>query len=98
MGRIAAILIVSASLSVLGLSSPAMATDARQAITLCEKNPNCSYNVTGGGVTLWVRDGDGKNTYVDCPPPGKGGTCTVVRGGGQVGKVLAPRASVLVAR
>ena len=58
---------------VVGFSTPALATDARQAIRLCEANPNCNFNVDDdGGVTLVVDD-----KVVSCPRKGE---CTCICG------------------
>jgi hypothetical protein len=58
--------VVAAALAGLGLPQPAQATDAREAIRLCDKNPKCSYNVRdNGSVDITV---DGNN--ISCPQEG----------------------------
>lgn len=52
-------------------SHPALATNARQAIRLCEKNPNCSYRVAdNGSVFINVKTSDGSH-QVNCPQEGQ---------------------------
>jgi hypothetical protein len=54
-----------------GTWSPAGATDARGAIKLCDKNPNCSYHVReNGSVTLSVANEQG-NQQINCPQKGE---------------------------
>lgn len=60
-------------------AQPSLATDTRTAIKLCDNNPNCDYRVSDTSVLLWVKDGKGGTTYVDCPAPGKSGECVAVR-------------------
>lgn len=76
------------------LTTPAAATDARGAISLCDaRGPDCSYGVhEDGGVTLVVNNG-GKQTVIECPLQGN---CSVLgRKGGKgtgtaVGSVFKP--------
>lgn len=60
-------------------AQPSWATDTRTAIKLCDNNPNCDYRVSETSVLLWVKDGNGGTTYVDCPAPGQSGECVAVR-------------------
>lgn len=60
-------------------AQPSLATDTRTAIKLCDNNPSCDYRVSDTSVLLWVKDGKGGSTYVDCPSPGKSGECVAVR-------------------
>ncbi|MFZ1772581.1 MAG: hypothetical protein WAT78_01330 [Rhizobiaceae bacterium] len=66
-----ALLIAALMLAPLAFTAPAFATDARQAIKLCDKNPNCSYNVRdNGSVTIVVADGAG-GKHISCPQEGE---------------------------
>ena len=58
--------IFAAMFAGIGLPQSAQATDAREAIRLCDKNPKCSYNVRdNGSVDLTV----GGN-HISCPQEG----------------------------
>ncbi len=60
-----------ASIGTLILPSMSFATDARTAIRLCDRNPNCSYTVTDAGdVDIFVGD-----DIILCP---QDGACTCV--------------------
>lgn len=61
------------------VAQPSWATDTRTAIKLCDNNPNCDYRVSETSVLLWVKDGNGGTSYVDCPAPGQSGECVAVR-------------------
>ena len=55
-----------AALIWLGSSLPAQATDAGEAIRLCDKNPKCTYNVRdNGSVDLTVN-----GNHINCPQEG----------------------------
>ena len=50
-----------------GFVTPAQATDAREAIRLCDKNPKCSYNVRDNGSVDLTVDGN----HINCPQEGQ---------------------------
>lgn len=59
--------ILFACLTLLALPSQAFATDARQAIRLCEINPNCTFYVDkAGDVSITVGD-----DLISCPQEGE---------------------------
>jgi hypothetical protein len=62
--------------------TPAPATDARQAMKMCDKNPNCDYRINGadGGMDLYVTGANGTTTTVACPQRGQ---CSCVDCGGR---------------
>jgi len=72
-----------AMLALLGLSTPALATDGRTALDLCLNNPNCKYVLgDSGDVTIFV---NGEVVY--CPPVHVG-ECMVLgrKKGNKIGK------------
>ena len=57
------------------LATPASATEVREAVRLCDKNPNCGYGSpdSDGSMLLVVKDGGGGGggaTVIHCPPKG----------------------------
>lgn len=65
----------------------AQATDARQAVKLCDNNPNCNYRVNdNGSVDLNVKNcGGGSETcFINCPQKGQC-TCDVCGSPARVG-------------
>ncbi len=58
--------VFAAALAAVGLRQPAQATEAREAIRLCDKNPECSYNVRDNG-SVDLRVGDNQ---INCPQEG----------------------------
>lgn len=81
------------SFAAAGLPQPAQATDARQAIKLCDNNPKCSYVVRdNGSVDLSIGD-----NRINCPQEGPC-TCDICDAPSGIKpttkkdfKVLAPR-------
>lgn len=53
------------------MSFPAFAVEVREAIRICEGNPQCDYKVSDTGVTTFsVADGSGGTNIVQCPQRG----------------------------
>ena len=51
---------------------PAYAVEVREAIKICDNNPQCEYRVSDTGVTTFtVADGSGGTNIVDCPQRGE---------------------------
>jgi hypothetical protein len=70
------------------LSTPAAATDARGALRACDKNPNCKPRTNDdGSVDLFVKQVDGKEDWVSCPPRGACECMSCPRTQGKGGKV-----------
>lgn len=83
--------------------TPASATDARQAMTMCDRNPKCGYRVNdNGSVDLQVQNcGGGSETcFINCPQKGQC-TCdlcgTPARVGGGKGKGMRATVSGVLA-
>lgn len=53
--------------AVLTVTTPAFATNAREAIRLCDKNPKCSFTVRDNGSVDITVDGN----YINCPQEGE---------------------------
>lgn len=75
-------------------ASAASATTAREAIRLCDKNPNCSYTVRdNGSVDLTVKN-PGGTSHVNCPQEGPC-TCDICirapTGGQSINGTLFPK-------
>jgi hypothetical protein len=66
------------------LSAPAAATDLAEALKLCAKNPDCSAGVMKhGSRVLVIKQSDGTQSTVDCPPKGP---CYIVAAKGSSGR------------
>ncbi len=73
--------------------APADATEVREAIRLCDKNPNCSYRVRdNGSVDITVSDDSG-GKYINCPQKGQC-TCDICRVAPTKSKLRAARGAV----
>jgi hypothetical protein len=61
---VGALSIAGIAMCTLLFATPASATDARQAMKICDKNPNCDYRINGtdGGVDLYVTGANGTTT------------------------------------
>lgn len=58
--------VILATLAGTGVPQSAQATEAREAIRLCDRNPKCSYNVRdNGSIDLTVN-----GNHISCPQEG----------------------------
>lgn len=54
------------------MSLPVFAVEVREAIKICDGNPQCDYRVSDTGVTTFVvDDGSGGTNIVECPQRGE---------------------------
>jgi hypothetical protein len=75
------------------MSGPVGATDARQAIKLCDANPSCGYTVRdNGSVDLVVKNAQG-DQYINCPQKGEC-TCDMCQHPQRTGPKKGLKASV----
>lgn len=69
MKNIIKLMLAAATLAAMPL--PAMAVEVREAIRICDGNPQCDYKVGDTGVTTFsVADGSGGTNIVQCPQRG----------------------------
>lgn len=63
------LMLAAAALAAMPL--PAAAVEVREAIRICEGNPQCDYRVHDDGITSFsVADGNGGTNIVECPQRG----------------------------
>lgn len=57
------------AIGISGICASAFATDTRQAIKLCDANPNCQMLADAGGdkITMVVKGNGGNKSEVECP-------------------------------